>query len=133
MFWLMEKNCFDQPVKYDLRTYENIQKIETGQRDDYTTGCLLDNNYFKNYHKMTSIGLSKQALNVDTKALQQINFTQSLDWAEGATTSFIEEAKEAKLEFSGGTVKLLRIYFTFFLKGSIWPISISRRTNLILI
>ena len=115
----MEKNCFDQPIKYDLKTYENIQKIETGQRDDYTTGCLLDNNYFKNYHNITSIGLSKQALNVDTKAFQQINFTQSLDRAEGATTSFIEEAKEAKLHFSGGTVKLLRIYFTFFLKGSI--------------
>ena len=38
----MEKNFFDQPVKSDMRTYDNIQKIATGQGDDYTTGCLLD-------------------------------------------------------------------------------------------
>ena len=29
-------------------TFGNIQKIATGQTDDYTTGCLLDYNYFKN-------------------------------------------------------------------------------------
>ena len=32
-----------------LRTYDNIQKIATGQGDDYTTGCLLDYLHFKNY------------------------------------------------------------------------------------
>ena len=36
------KNFFDQPVKNNLITYENIPKIATGSRDDYTTGCLLD-------------------------------------------------------------------------------------------
>ena len=35
-------NFFDQPVKNDLRTYENIQKIATAKGVDYTTGCLLD-------------------------------------------------------------------------------------------
>ena len=37
-----EKNNFDQPVKNDLITYENIRKIPNGQGDDYTTGYLLD-------------------------------------------------------------------------------------------
>ena len=37
-----EKNDFDQPVKNDLITYENIRKITSGQGDDYTTGYLLD-------------------------------------------------------------------------------------------
>ena len=32
-----EKNFFDQTVKNNLRTYDNIQKIVTGQGDDYTT------------------------------------------------------------------------------------------------
>ena len=41
------KNVFDQPVKNDLVTYESIQKIATGQGDDYTTGCLLDYNFFE--------------------------------------------------------------------------------------
>ena len=36
------KKFSDQPVKNDLRTYGNIQKIATGQGDDYTTGCLLE-------------------------------------------------------------------------------------------
>ena len=31
----------DQPFKNDLITYDNILKI-TDQRDDYTTGCLLN-------------------------------------------------------------------------------------------
>ena len=33
---------FDQPVSNNLRTYDNIRKITTGQGDDYTIGCLLD-------------------------------------------------------------------------------------------
>ena len=36
------KNFFEQPVKNDKVTYENIRRIATGQGDDYTTGCLLD-------------------------------------------------------------------------------------------
>ena len=36
------QNLFDQQVKTNLRTYYNILKFATGQRDDYTTGCLLD-------------------------------------------------------------------------------------------
>ena len=54
------KNFFDQPVKNDKVTYENIRKIATGQGDDYTTGCLLDYIYFKNYYKMIVVDLSKQ-------------------------------------------------------------------------
>ena len=36
-----EKHFFDQPVKNNLKTYDNIRKIETGKGDDYTTSCLL--------------------------------------------------------------------------------------------
>ena len=45
------KNFFDQPVKNDKVTYENIRKIIIGQGDDYTTGFLLDYTYFKNITK----------------------------------------------------------------------------------
>ena len=54
-----EKNFFDQLVKNDLVTYENIQKIATGREDDYTTSYLLDYNYLKRYYKMIEIYLSK--------------------------------------------------------------------------
>ena len=33
---------FDQPAKNNLRIYDNMRKITTGQEGGYTTGCLLD-------------------------------------------------------------------------------------------
>ena len=41
------ENFFDQPIKDNKVTYENIRKIATGQGNDCTTGCLLDYPYFK--------------------------------------------------------------------------------------
>ena len=35
------ENVFDQPIKNDKVTYENIRKICIGSGDDCTTGCLL--------------------------------------------------------------------------------------------
>ena len=45
----------DQLVKSDLRKYDNIQNIATGQGDDYRTGCLLDYPYFKEHYKLIAI------------------------------------------------------------------------------
>ena len=74
------KNFFDQPVKNDKVTYENIRKIATGQGDDYTTSCLLDYTYLKKYYKMIAIDLSKQqALHADPKAIQEVDFAANLD------------------------------------------------------
>ena len=82
MLRLMEKTFFDQPVNNNEVTYENITKIATGQGDGYTTGCLLDYICFKNYYKMIAVDLSKQqALDVDLKEIQRINFTANLDRA----------------------------------------------------
>ena len=62
------QDFFDQPVKSNLRPYDNIQRIAIGQGDDYTTACLLDYNYFNNYYKMIAIDLSKQqAFDADQK------------------------------------------------------------------
>ena len=102
------KDFFDQPINSVTKTYENIRKIATGQRDDYTTGSLLDYPYFKNHYKMIALDLSKQqALDADPRAIQQINFTANLD-RNGNTTMFfiIEEAKETVLDVSQGTVKV---------------------------
>ena len=110
-----EQNFFDQPVKNNLRTYDNIRKIATGQGDDYTTSCLLDYNYFNKYYKIIAIDLSKQqALDADPKAVQQINFTGNLAREGHANTTmffFIEDAKETILDFSQRTVRVLSFYF----------------------
>ena len=64
------KNFFDQPRKDNKVTYENIRKISTGHRDNYTTGCLLDYPYSKDIYKMIAADLSKQqALDADSRAI----------------------------------------------------------------
>ena len=74
------RNFFDQPIKNDLKTYDNIRKIATGQGDDYTAGCFLDYPYFKENYKLIAIDLSKQQkLDAGAKAIQQINFTGNLE------------------------------------------------------
>ena len=103
------ENFFDQPIKNNKVTYENIRKIATGQGDDYTTGCLLDYPYFVDTYRMIAVDLSKQqALDSDLRAIQQMNFTANLDRAGNTRFYFIlEEAKETILDFSQGTVKVL--------------------------
>ena len=58
---------------------------------------------------MIAIDLSKQqALDVDPRAIKQINFTANLDREKNATMFFvIEKAKDTVLDFSQGTVKVL--------------------------
>ena len=103
------ENFFDQPIKNNKITYDNIRKVATGQGDDYTNGCLLDYPYFANTYKMIAVDLSKQqALDPDPRAIQQINFTANLDRAGNTRVYFIlEEAKETILDFSQGTVEVL--------------------------
>ena len=83
-------NFFDQPINSELKSYEDILNIATGQEDDYITGCLLDYSYFKENYKIIAIDLNKQqALDADLRAIQQINFTASLNRAGNKTMLFI--------------------------------------------
>ena len=78
----------DQPLKTNLRTYDNIIKSATDQGNNYTTGCLLHYISFKLYYKSILIDLSKQRkLDADLKAIQQINFTGNLH-GDGNTIFF---------------------------------------------
>ena len=90
------ENFFDQPIKNNKITYDNIRKIATGYGDDYTTGCLLDYPYFKDTYKMIAVDLSKQqALHADPRAIQQINFTANLDRAGNTNfTLFLKKQKK---------------------------------------
>ena len=65
-----ENFFFDQLIKNYVIRYENIRKTSSGQGDDYTTGCLLDYNYFKVCYRRIAISLKKQqALNADPREL----------------------------------------------------------------
>ena len=83
---------FDEAVRNDIRTYENMQNA-TGHEDDYTTGCSLSYLYFKEDYTMVAINLSKQQ-SLDADPIGK------LDQAEGAWVVFIlEEVKETILDF----------------------------------
>ena len=52
------KSFFDMQIKNGEETYEQI--IEMKRSNDYTTGNLLDYEYFSKHHKLIAIDLSKQ-------------------------------------------------------------------------
>ena len=65
------ENIFDQPIKDNKVTYENIGKYATGAGDDCTTRFLLDYPYFRDSCKMIAVDLSKQqASDTDPRAIQ---------------------------------------------------------------
>ena len=113
------KNFFDQPVKNNNVTYENIRKTATRQGGDHTTGCLLDYSHSKDRHNMIEVDLRKQqALDADTRAIQQIIFTAHLDRENDDDTTriyfILKKAKETILDFSQGSVKVLEICYRIF-------------------
>ena len=89
---------FDLPLKTEEEAYEKI--IDISRNNEYTTGKLLDYDYFKKYYKLIVIDLSKQqVLQENEDLIQQINFNGKLE--EAANVFIIIEKKEnAILEFS---------------------------------
>ena len=89
---------FDLPIKTEEEAHEKI--LDISRNNEYTTGNLLDYDYFKKYHKLIAIGLSKQqVLQKNEDLIQQINFIGKLE--EAANIFIIIEKKENTiLEFS---------------------------------
>ena len=101
------RNFYDQPINDLIKQYDEIRKVSKGQGDGNTTGCLLNFAYFEKNYRLIAADLSKQeALDADSRAIQQIIFT-----GKGSAAVIIyyilEESKEAILEFSKGTKKVL--------------------------
>ena len=89
-----------------ISPYE-IRKTVTGQGNDYTTGCLLDYQYFKDHYQLIAVDLSKQKeLNTDSRAIQQIEFYRMLKTNSQVLTN-LEKSKERTQEFYKGTPKVL--------------------------
>ena len=101
------RNFYDQPVNDIIKQYDEIRKIATGQGDDYTTGCLLDYQYFKDYYNLIVIDLGKQnKLDADSRVIQQIEFYGMLKTNLQVCT-ILEKSKEITLQFSKGTTQVL--------------------------
>ena len=89
---------FDLPIKTEEEAYEQI--IDISRNNEYTTGNLLDYDYFKKYYKLIAIDLSKQqVLQENEDLIQQTNFIGRL---ENAANVFIiiKKKENTILEFS---------------------------------
>ena len=70
-------NFYNQRIDSNIKRYEEIRNLATGQGNIYTTGCLLDYEYVKNYYRLIAIDLSRQKeVDANLKAIQQIEFEQ---------------------------------------------------------
>ena len=84
---------FDLPVKTEEEAYEKI--IDISRNNEYTTGNLLDYDYFKKHYKLIAIDSSKQqVLQENDDLIQQINFIGKL---EEAANVFIKSKRKKML------------------------------------
>ena len=104
------RNLYDQPVNDQIKKYDEIKEIATGHGDDYTPGCLLDYQYFKDHYQLIAVDLSKKKeLDADSRVLQQIEFHGMLNTNLQVCT-VLGKSKETILEFYKGTAKVLEEY-----------------------
>ena len=99
---------FDLPIKTEEEAYEKI--IDISRNNEYTTGNLLDYDYFKKYYKLIAIDLSKQQeLEEREDLIQQINFIERLEQAFNVFI-IIEKKENTILEFSQNFANVLYKY-----------------------
>ena len=89
------------PVKNKEEACEAI--IEISRNNDYTTGNLLDFEYFSKYH-LIAIDLSKQIELGNPDLKQQINFVGRLEENNATVFFIIEKKEEITFEFSQNSV-----------------------------
>ena len=99
------RNFYDNPIESDIEKYRELKKVMIGEGEDYTTGSLLDFNYFDKHYKLVAVDLSKQKeLDADPRAILQIEFKYMLG-TNSTIYWVLEKSKETVSEFHKGTVK----------------------------
>ena len=96
------KPFFEIPVKNKEEAYEAI--IEMSKNNAYTTGNLLDYEYFKDHYKLIAIDLSEQTELENPDLKQQINFIGRLEENNATMFFIIEKKEETTFDFSQNSV-----------------------------
>ena len=98
------RNFYDNPIENDIEKYRELKKVIIGKGEDYTTGSLLDYDYFKKHYKLIAVDLSKQKeLDADPRAIQQIEFKYMLEGNNNNNSTMywlLEKSKETKNELN---------------------------------
>ena len=93
------KKFFDVPVKNKEEAYEKIMGIS--KNNDYTTGNLLDYEYFSKHYKLIAINLSKQI------ELENPDFIGKLEDDKATMFFIIEKSEETTFEFLQNSVSVM--------------------------
>ena len=93
------------PVKNKDEAYKKI--FEINKSDYYTTGILLDYEYFPKHYKLIVIDLSKQIELENPDLRQQINFIGKLEDDKATMFFIIEKSEETTFEFSQNSVSII--------------------------
>ena len=100
------RNFYDNPIESNIKKYRELKNVRIGKGEDYTTGSLLDYNYFNKHYKLIAVDLSKQKeLDSDPRAIQQTEFKYMLE-TNSTIYRVLEKSKETILEFYKGAVKV---------------------------
>ena len=104
----VNRNFYDQNINDSITIYNELLKLSTEKSEAYTTGCLIDCDYYVKDYTIATADLSHQAvLDSDPKAIQQIEFIYKiLNSVQAQILTVLEKEKETILKFSRGTVKV---------------------------
>ena len=103
------RNFHDETIGNQIKTFDEIRRIATGQEDGYTAGRLLYYKYIKDHYQLISVDFNKKKeLDADLRTVQQIELYRMLG-TKAKVFTILEKAKETMLEFSEGTAKVLWI------------------------
>ena len=100
----MEK-VFDVSVKRKEEVYEKVMSIS--KNNDYTTGNLLDHEYFSKHYKLIAIDLSKQIQLENPDLRQQNNFIGKRENNKATMFFIIEKSEETSLDFLQNSVSII--------------------------
>ena len=105
------RNFYDQNVNSSIVRSNELLKMTIGKSEDYSTGCLLDYDYYLKDFNIAAKDLFHQAvLDSDPKVNQQIEFVYKLTSTNNAINydlvTVLEKEKQAVLRLSEGTVKV---------------------------
>ena len=92
-------------MKNKEEAYKKIMSIS--KNNDYTTGNLLDYEYFSKHCKLIAIDLSKQTELENPDLRQQINFIGKLEDDKATMFLIIEKSEETTFEFLQNSVSII--------------------------
>ena len=96
---------FEVPVKNKDKIYDKI--IEMSKTSGYTTGNLLDYEYFLKHYKLIVIDLSRQIELENPDLQQKINFIGKLEEDEATLFFIIEKSEETTFELLQNSVSII--------------------------